>query len=53
MDSPLLWTACLTAVLSDPAPARGRSILEQPLAVGQDQLLHQIHITGEVAEYEA
>ena len=47
------WTACLTAVLSDPAPARGRSILEQPLAVGQDQLLHQIHITGEVAEYEA
>lgn len=47
------WMACLTAALSDPAPARGRSILAQPLAVGQDQLLHQIHITGEEAGHEA
>lgn len=43
------WTACLTALLSDPAPARGRSILDSPLAVDQDQALYHIHITGEEA----
>lgn len=43
------WPACLTALLSDPAPAAGRSILESPLAVEQDQVIFPIHITGEEA----
>lgn len=41
------WLTCLTAILSEPAPAQGRSILETPLAVGQDTVLHHIHITAE------
>lgn len=38
------WTACLTAILSSPIPMQGRSILETPLAAGQDEVLFQIHI---------
>lgn len=46
------WTACLTAILSSPIPIQGHSILDTPLAVGQDEVLHQIHITGEEARHE-
>ena len=41
------WEDCLTALLSDPAPLTGRSILDSPLVPDQDQVLHHIHITGE------
>lgn len=47
------WTTCLAAVLSDPAPLQGHSILENPLTVEQDMVLHSIHITGEEADHEA
>ena len=43
------WEACLAAILSDPAPMRGRSILEQTLARGTDGSIYQIHITGKEA----
>lgn len=46
------WENCLAALLSDPAPLTGRSILDVPLLPDQDQLLHHIHITGEEADYE-
>ena len=46
------WLACLTAIFSDPAPERGRSILEQPLSAEGDQPPHPIHITGEEASHE-
>lgn len=46
------WTACLTALLSDPAPLQGISVLDRPLTVDQDQILHRIHITGEEADHE-
>lgn len=46
------WTACLTALLSDPAPLQGISVLDRPLTVDQDQVLHRIHITGEEADHE-
>lgn len=46
------WIACLTALLSDPAPLTGISVLDRPLAVGQDQILHHIHITGEETDHE-
>ena len=46
------WTACLTALLSDPAPLQGASVLDRPLTVDQDQVLHRIHITGEEADHE-
>ena len=46
------WEDCLTALLSDPAPLTGRSILDSPLVPDQDQVLHHIHITGEEAEHE-
>lgn len=45
------WTACLTAILSDPVPASGASVLDRPLAVGQDEILHRIHVTGEEARH--
>lgn len=45
------WHDCLTAILSDPAPPAGASILDRPLAVGQDEVLHHIHITGEEARH--
>ena len=41
------WKACLTAILSEPAPALGRSILESPLAAERDEVLCHIHITAE------
>ena len=47
------WSACLAAILSDPAPAAGASVLDRPLTVEQDQLLHHIHITGEEARHES
>lgn len=46
------WIACLTAILSDPAPSQGRSVLEQPLAVDQDTAIHHIHVTGEEVRRE-
>ena len=46
------WEDCLTALLSDPAPLTGRSILDSPLVPDQDQVLHHIHITGKEAEHE-
>ena len=46
------WLAALAALLSDPAPAAGRSILDAPLAVGQDELLWQVHVTGEEGAHE-
>ena len=47
------WLACLTAILSDPAPLRGRSILESPLAAEGDGPVCPIHISGEEASHEA
>lgn len=48
------WTACLAAILSDPAPMRGRSILEQALTRAGGGAVYQIHITGkEVPHGEA
>lgn len=46
------WTVCLTAILSSPVPALGHSILDTPLTAGQDEILYQIHITGEEARDE-
>ena len=43
---------CLTAILSSPIPALGHSILDTPLTAGQDEILYQIHITGEEARDE-
>ncbi len=40
------WEACLAAVLSDPAPMRGKSILEQAIAQGPGGPVYQIHISG-------
>ena len=47
------WMRCLAALLGDPLPIRGRSILEQPLSVGQDVTVCPIHITGEEARHDA
>lgn len=48
------WTACLSAILSDPAPMRGRSILEQALTREGGGAVYQMHITGkEVPHGEA
>lgn len=46
------WRACLTAILSDGAPARGRSILEQPLGRHGGGRLFHIHVTGEEARHD-
>lgn len=40
------WMACLAAILSDPAPMQGRSILEQSLRQGPGAPIYQIHVTG-------
>lgn len=40
------WEACLTAILSDPAPLRGRSILAGALAQGTGRPIFQIHVSG-------
>ena len=40
------WAACLAAILADPAPMRGRSILEQSLQQGPGAPVYQIHVTG-------
>lgn len=40
------WENCLAAALSDPAPMRGRSILEHPLPPGEGSSLYQIHVSG-------
>ena len=40
------WNACLTAILSDPAPLRGRSILSDALVQGSGAPIYQIHIHG-------
>lgn len=46
------WAACLRALLSDPAPEAGRSILERRLEAEPDVLLWHVHITGEEARHE-
>lgn len=43
------WTACLRALLTDPAPEAGRSILERHLEAEADVPLWHVHITGEEA----
>lgn len=40
------WETCLTAILSDPAPMRGRSILSQALARDAGGPIYQIHVGG-------
>ena len=46
------WASCLAAILSDPAPLRGRSILGQSQAAGGP--IYQIHVDGkEVPHGEA
>ena len=48
------WEACLAAILSDPAPVRGRSILEHALTREGGGAIYQIHVTGkEVPHGEA
>ena len=44
--------ACLRAILFDPVPDQGRSVLDQPLAVDRDTAIHHIHVTGEEARRE-
>ncbi len=44
------WEACLAAVLSDPAPLRGRSILSGALPVSGGPV-YQIHIDGKEEPY--
>ena len=46
------WLACLRAILFDPVPDQGRSVLDQPLAVDRDTAIHHIHVTGEEARRE-
>ena len=46
------WTACLAAILSDPAPMRGRSILEQSLSREAGGAIYQIHVTGKEVPHE-
>lgn len=46
------WNRCLRAVLSDPAPLTGRSVLDTPVTGSQDQPIHHIHITGEEDRHE-
>ena len=41
------WMECLEAVLSDSAPEKGRSVLEQPLGNPTGTKLFHIHVTGE------
>ena len=40
------WMTCLAAILSDPAPMEGRSILERALQQGPESPIYQIHVTG-------
>ena len=40
------WETCLTAILSDPAPLYGRSILSQALAPVAGRPIYQIHVSG-------
>lgn len=40
------WQTCLAAILSDPAPMQGRSILEQALGQGPGAPIYHIHISG-------
>ena len=41
------WHRCLTAILSDPAPDHGHSILEQPVRPAGEEPIFPIHIHGE------
>lgn len=45
------YLRCLTAILSDPAPAQGYSVLDRPLSAERDTVLYPIHITGEEARH--
>jgi len=40
------WENCLAAILSDPAPLRGKSILDQAWGLGTGGAVYQIHVTG-------
>lgn len=40
------WGMCLAAILADPAPARGHSILRQTLEQGPGAPVYQIHVSG-------
>ena len=40
------WGVCLSAILADPAPARGHSILGQILEQGPGAPIYQIHVSG-------
>lgn len=41
------WENCLAAVLSDPAPLHGKSILDKSLTLAPGGPVYQIHISGE------
>ncbi|MBD5162505.1 MAG: DUF58 domain-containing protein [Oscillibacter sp.] len=45
------WEICLAAILSDPAPMHGRSILEQALVRGPGAPIYQIHVSGKEEPY--
>ncbi len=54
VTAPRDWEACLAAVLSDPAPMGGKSILEQAIVQGPGSPVYQIHVSGkEVPNGEA
>lgn len=40
------WTMCLAAILADPAPMQGRSILERSLRPEPGAPIYQIHVSG-------
>ncbi len=45
------WENCLAAILADPAPLHGRSILAEPMARQSGGAIYQIHITGKEDPY--
>ena len=40
------WGTCLAAILADPAPLRGHSILRESLKQGPGAPIYQIHVSG-------
>lgn len=45
------WENCLAAILADPAPLHGRSILAEPMARQSGGAIYQIHVTGKEDPY--
>lgn len=45
------WETCLAAILSDPAPLQGKSILAQALVQSSGAAVYQIHVAGKEAPY--